>query len=172
MGSPRQSRVGLLRHDGGHSHLNLQKRKREVEHDCFIPSVVETSLSSIGYRKRSSWFRTERDRNALTPVGRCDGNVPGRGASLYHHAHRQMVERRFPALHQKAGGAILTTRRETNAHIPIVSNDPRRSTTCRLSGRPPSTQPPRQCGNAEEYWQRQVTAGAASVLFPLPLMRQ
>jgi hypothetical protein len=63
-------------------------------------------------------------------------------AGLYHHAYWQMVKQQISTLHQKASGAVLSTRRKTNAHVLVILKDTGDHTTSSFNQRPPAVQPP------------------------------
>ena len=62
-------------------------------------------------------IQAERDWHTLPTFRSSNGDVHGRGTSLYHHANWQMVEQRIFALHKKAGGAVLASCSKKDAHF-------------------------------------------------------
>ena len=151
MGTSCQSNLGLPRHNPGYTSLRgLAPRQTGQNH-------IKTGTKCSSSSQHSSWqrqprLRTARNWNSLSSVRRRDGNVPRRRTCVHHHAHRQMVQQRLPALHQKAGQAILQTCRETDDHVSIVSDSPRHCPTSRIERGPQASQPSRQCQDKEEYW--------------------
>jgi len=73
-------------------------------------------------------------------------------------------------LYSEAGGAVLESRRETNAHFSIISNDSRNRATSCFNRRPSAAEPPRQCRDETKYWRRQVTAGPATFFLTFQLI--
>jgi hypothetical protein len=74
---------------------------------------LQTAAQSVG--SASLGFKPKE--RALPTFGSSNGDVPGRGTGLYPYANRQMVKRCIFVLHSEAGGAVLASCRETDAHF-------------------------------------------------------
>jgi hypothetical protein len=70
--------------------------------DYIAPSDHDASISMCNHRQCSSRLRAGGNWHALSLFRRRDGNVPSRGTSVHHHAHRQMVQRCILTPHSKA----------------------------------------------------------------------
>ena len=129
MGTTSEQNLELRGDDRQYADLHFSAQRQTSRQNQFVADSAATTGGGTISRKRDVRLRAKGNRNALPTLGSSNGNVPGGGASLYHHADWQMVERRIFALHSEAGGAVLVTCCETNAHFPIISNDPKHRTT-------------------------------------------
>ena len=135
MGTSRQQDIVLPGHIAGHTGLHgLAPRQTRQNH--FKTGTTRSTSGMHSSWQRAPRIRAARNRNSLSSVRRRNGNISRRRTHVHHHADRQMVQRRLPALHQKAGRAIFQTRRETDAHVSIVSDNPRHCPTNRIERRP------------------------------------
>jgi hypothetical protein len=131
--------------------------------DCINASIFGAPCRKQGSRKCTPRLRAKQDGDALPLLRSSDGNVSRWGTGLYHHAYWQMVKQRISTLHKNASGAVLTARRKTNAHIPVVSNNTGNCTTSSFDQGPPAAQPPQQCQDKMKYWRRHVLTGATAI---------
>jgi hypothetical protein len=114
----------------------------KTQQDRINASSVGAQRRKQGSRKSTPWLQAKRDGDALPLLRSSNGNVSHQGTGLYHHAYWQMVEQRISTLYKKASGAVLAARCETNAHIPVISNDTGNCTTSSFNQGPPAVQPP------------------------------
>ena len=105
------------------------------------PSDGITLISLRNHWRRLPRLRTQQSWHTLPLLWYRNGNVPNRGTSVHHHAHRQMVEQHLFALYLKAGQAVLPRCCKENANALIDSNDPRRRTLRGIKQRSPAAQP-------------------------------
>ncbi len=138
--------------------------------DNIAPSDCITSISLRNHRWGLPPLWAQQNWHTRPLLGSRNGNVPSRGTSVHHHAHRKMVEQRIFALYSKAGQAVLAKGCKENANTSIVPNDPRRRTSCGIKQRSPAAWPSWQRQDEEKYWTQRISMGSASGLLSFQLI--
>ncbi len=171
MGMPCQSNLEIPGQYGGYFSLhNLMPWQTWT--DNIVASDCITLISLHNHWRSLPWLWTQQNWHTLPLLGCCDGNVPSRGTSVHHHAHRQMVKWCIFALYSKTGWAVRARHCKENADASIVLNDPRYRTSHDIKQRSPAAQPSWQCQDKEKYWTWHVLMGAASGLPSFQLIDQ